>query len=280
MLLHFRTPRTFFPLLPALLLAVAIDAQTSTLTYQGRLTDGSAAANGAYQMRFTLMDSAAGGAPVGTPIEDVPVTVTNGVFTVMLDFGAPAFASGANRFLEIEVRRVSGEPYIMLNPRQQITSSPYSIRTISAQTADSVAGQTSLNTPNTVVARDGSGNFAAGVVTTSTNLGTANPNIAFGQRFRDNGIVAWARVSGSGTLVNSFGIASVVRNDIGSYTVTTRASGALIPVAVAEIDTRPLSTSMRIVSVNVMTANTFQVFINNGAGSAADGEFLVIVTGR
>lgn len=291
MLLHFRTPRAFFSLLAALLFALAVDAQTSTLTYQGRLTDGSMPASGAYQMRFTLMDSAAGGTPVGGPIENVPVTVTNGVFTVMLDFGVTAFASGANRFLEIEVRRTSGEPYVLLNPRQQITSSPYSVRTLSAQVADSVASQTSLNTPDTVVARNGSGSFAAGTITANSLVVSTNAPSAFGstigigQRYRDNGIMAWARVSASGSASPTFGIASVVKNGVGSYTVTTHASAAnstsLVPIAVVEIDSQPMNIDfVKFISVNQQAANSFQVFVNRGSGTPIDGDFLFIVTGR
>jgi hypothetical protein len=36
-------------------------AQNSTFTYQGRLTDGGAPANGTYELEFKLFDAASGG---------------------------------------------------------------------------------------------------------------------------------------------------------------------------------------------------------------------------
>jgi hypothetical protein len=109
-------------------------AQTTIFTYQGELTD-SGAPQATYQMRFRLFDALASGGQVGGTIENASVAVSDGIFTVALDFGAPVF-NGADRFLEIAVRRNGGEGYTVLSPRQQIASSPYSIRTLSAQTAD------------------------------------------------------------------------------------------------------------------------------------------------
>src|SRR5215204_5677654 len=113
----------------------AISAQTTVFNYQGKLSDSGAAANGTFQMQFKLFDSLAGGGQIGATLADVPVTATNGVFSVKLDFGANAL-SGANRWLEIDVRRNAGESYTTLSPREQIASSPYAVRTLSAATAD------------------------------------------------------------------------------------------------------------------------------------------------
>ena len=64
------------------------------------------------------------------------VQVSAGAFTVQpLDFGANAFP-GADRFLEISVRRSVLDPFTTLSPRQQITSTPYAMRTSSAAQAD------------------------------------------------------------------------------------------------------------------------------------------------
>ncbi len=124
-----------------LLLAGQMTAQTPSFTFQGRLSDNSAAANGTYQMQFSLYDALSGGAQLGTTITNNTVTVTNGVFTVQLDFSpATPFATGADRFLEIAVRKAADPPgFTTLTPRQQLTSSPYSIRTLSANAADSLS---------------------------------------------------------------------------------------------------------------------------------------------
>lgn len=113
---------------------LAVFAQTTAFNYQGKLTDaGTPQAN--YQMQFKLYDAAVGGTQIGNTISNNSVAVSDGVFSVLLDFGANVF-TGANRYLEISVRRNTGENYTILTPRQQIASSPYSIRTLSAQQAD------------------------------------------------------------------------------------------------------------------------------------------------
>ena len=77
----------------SLLAAGALQAQPvgTTFTYQGRLTDAGNPANGAYDLQLRLFDAASGGAQVGPTLARDDVVVTNGLFTVSLDFGASAF---------------------------------------------------------------------------------------------------------------------------------------------------------------------------------------------
>jgi len=117
-------------------------AQTTEFTYQGELTD-SGTTQATHQMRFRLFGAAAGGSPIGSPIENASVAVDGGIFTVTLNFGSAVF-TGADRYLEIAVRRNAGESYTVLDPRQKIASSPYAIRTLSAQTADLAANAQNL----------------------------------------------------------------------------------------------------------------------------------------
>jgi hypothetical protein len=123
--------------------AFAAHAQSSAFTYQGRFTDSTVVqpTNGTYNMQFALYDGSNVQQPQPTPITvtNNGVAVTNGVFTVSLDFGANAFTSGAARFLEIRVFSSATNAYVTLTPRQQLTSSPFSIRTISASAADSLS---------------------------------------------------------------------------------------------------------------------------------------------
>jgi hypothetical protein len=111
-------------------------AQSTSFTYQGRLTDSGTPANGNYDLQFALFDSLSGGGQVGSTQTINTVAVSNGVFTVSLDFGANAF-TGASRFLEISARPTGGS-FTLLSPRQQITSTPYAVRSLNATTADSV----------------------------------------------------------------------------------------------------------------------------------------------
>ena len=115
-------------------LSAIVSAQTTAFSYQGKLNDNGVPASGSFQMQFKLFDSLGGAGQIGL-ITDVPVTASEGIFSVKLDFGSNAL-SGANRWLEIAVRHNAGESYTTLSPREQIASSPYSVRTLSAASAD------------------------------------------------------------------------------------------------------------------------------------------------
>ncbi|MBV9241944.1 MAG: hypothetical protein JO314_08045, partial [Acidobacteria bacterium] len=121
------------------LFALAGSAQTSTITYQGRLTDGGSPASGTYQMTFALFDAASAGTQQGSTITNSSVTVTSGFFSVTLDFTSGPFAAGASRWLEIAVKKPADPGFITLTPRQQVTSSPYALRTLNAGAADSLS---------------------------------------------------------------------------------------------------------------------------------------------
>lgn len=94
-------------------------------TYQGRLTVDGVAANGSYDFRFRLYTDAVGGMQVSVDQERSGVTVTRGLFAVMLDFGN-AFSGGQARWLGIEAGTVGGT-LTPLDPRQAITPTPYSL---------------------------------------------------------------------------------------------------------------------------------------------------------
>ncbi len=95
----------------------------TSFTYQGRLVSGGIPANGAYDFTFALYDAPNGGAQVGGTVTRNGVTVTDGLFTVQLDFGA--VFDGTALYLEIGVRPGSGGAYITLAPRQALTAAPY-----------------------------------------------------------------------------------------------------------------------------------------------------------
>lgn len=118
-----------------------VAAQTSSFTYQGKLTDGAVPATGIYEMQFSLWDAVNGGTQHGSTITNSTVGVSNGIFTVDLDFALGPFSTGADRWLEIAVRKSADPPgFTTLSPRQPITSAPYSIRTRSASASDSLSG--------------------------------------------------------------------------------------------------------------------------------------------
>jgi hypothetical protein len=117
-------------------------AQSTAFTYQGKLTDGGAAANGVYDLRFRLFIDLGGATQAGGDVFRDDVHVANGIFTVSLDFGTSPFTSSTGNFLEIAVRpggSTDPNAYVRLSPLQPLTSSPYSILTIRAQTAATAA---------------------------------------------------------------------------------------------------------------------------------------------
>src|SRR6266545_332434 len=95
-----------YHILAALLCAAfttELGAQSSSFTYQGRLTENGSPASGIYDLRFTIYDLASGGSIQAGPLTNAATSVSDGLFTVTLDFGSGVF-DGANRWLEIGVR--------------------------------------------------------------------------------------------------------------------------------------------------------------------------------
>ena len=104
--------------------ALGASAQGTAFTYQGRLNNGGYPANGSYDLTFALFDAVSGPAQVGTTLTKSPTAVSNGLFTVTLDFGNQF--PGAARWLEIGVR-TNGGGFTALAPRQALTPAPYAI---------------------------------------------------------------------------------------------------------------------------------------------------------
>src|SRR5271165_4604504 len=100
-------------------------AQGTAFTYQGRMYDGTNPANGIYDLRFGLYDAFTVGTQQGSLLTNSPTAVSNGLFTVTLDFGNQF--PGANRWLEIAVRTNGAPTFFTLSPRQALTPAPYAI---------------------------------------------------------------------------------------------------------------------------------------------------------
>jgi hypothetical protein len=121
-------------------------AQTTVFTYQGKLADNGNPANGHYDFQFSLFDALSGGAQQGTTQTVANQLVTNGIFAVTLDFvncsgcTCPTCFNGGPRFLAIAVRPTGGGSYTPLTDRQQITSTPYAVKSMSAANATTADG--------------------------------------------------------------------------------------------------------------------------------------------
>jgi len=99
------------------------DPLGTAFLYQGRLTDQGNPANGAYDFNFTLHDSS--GAVVGGPYFQNEISVTDGYFTVSLDF--ETIFQGQALWLEIEIKPSGPGGYTNLSPWQPIRPAPYAL---------------------------------------------------------------------------------------------------------------------------------------------------------
>src|SRR5437899_9834832 len=101
-------------------------AQGTAFTYQGRLNDAGSPANGTYDLRFRLYDALAAGTLISGPVTNLAVPVSNGLFTVKIDFGS--VFPGASRFMEIAARsNTVAVNFTAVTPRQELTPTPYAI---------------------------------------------------------------------------------------------------------------------------------------------------------
>jgi hypothetical protein len=101
-------------------------AQGTAFTYQGQLQNNGGPANGIYNFAFSLFTTNTGGSLIAGPVTDNAIMVTNGLFTVTIDFGSGAFA-GATNWLQIYVETNGVSTFTTLTPRQQLTPTPYAI---------------------------------------------------------------------------------------------------------------------------------------------------------
>jgi hypothetical protein len=89
------------------------------------------------------------GSQVAAPLTRTDVAVSEGLFTVQLDFGVGAFAGEAH-WLEIAVHCPAGDgAYATLAPRQPLTPAPYALYAVSAGTAANLSGVLSVTNGGT-----------------------------------------------------------------------------------------------------------------------------------
>jgi len=137
----------------------------TAFTYQGKLAVSGAPASGSYDLTFTLYGDASGGTAVAGPLTNSPVSVSNGLFTVAVDFGFGIFTGDA-RWLEIGVRtNGSLDDFISLAPRQALTATPYALHALSAGAAASAVAVTGPVAASQLTGTISSNNIGAGSIT-------------------------------------------------------------------------------------------------------------------
>jgi len=175
------------------LLAVSFGrAYSSTaFTYQGSLRDSTGPASGVYDFRFIVYAAATGGEGL-TPGVTNTLSVTNGLFTAVLDAGTNVF-TGDPRWLEIGVRtNAGGGDFVTLAPRQKLTAIPYALYADSAAAAASVSASNLLGIiPDSLL---------------SSNVALLNLNASFA------GTISAGTFQGSGAGLTNVPLSSVVVN--------------------------------------------------------------------
>ena len=155
-----------------LLVCLAIQtsfAQTTEFTYQGKLSDtGMQSPTYDFEFRLCALENDCT-TPLATQ-QRSGVSVFGGVFTVNLDFSATLFP-GADRWLEIAVKRPMEVNYTTLLPRQKINSAPYSIKSLFANDANLLGGLAASEYVTT-------SSIGNSFIRNSTTLQTGNFNIS------------------------------------------------------------------------------------------------------
>lgn len=105
----------------------------SAFTYQGQLKAGGNPVNDTCDMAFRLYGQASDGSQVGTAISTT-VPITDGLFTLQLDFGASAF-DGDALWLGIKVKCPGDADYGELG-RLELTAAPYALHALNADQLD------------------------------------------------------------------------------------------------------------------------------------------------
>ncbi len=163
----------------ALALQLQAAPMGSAFTYQGRLnSSGAQAMDGLYDFRFTLHDAATAGSVVGVADDVSAVPVTNGLFTVQIDFATSPFTSGEGRWLQLQVNTNAILPLITLNPRQRLTPTPQAIYAATANSAATAAG-VAANAVGTTGLANGAVNSAK-IADESIDADDLNPSLLRG----------------------------------------------------------------------------------------------------
>ena len=114
----------------------------TAFTYQGQLRQDGQVVNGACDFEYRLWDAASDGAQVGSMLPVNNLSVSGGLFSASLDFGAGAF-NGQARWLEVGTRCPAGSGSFTGLGRQPLAPAPYALYAAAADNAAALGGQPS-----------------------------------------------------------------------------------------------------------------------------------------
>ena len=136
----------FWPIFAGFFISACINqtaAQVPGFTYQGLLSSGTNRADGTYDFRVSIFATASGGVMLTSPITNSAVPVSGGLFSVTLNFSNSLFV-GADRWLDLAVRKTGETNFTGLAPRQLVAATPYALYAPNAGAA-AIAASVALN---------------------------------------------------------------------------------------------------------------------------------------
>lgn len=235
---------------------LALADVTTEFTYQGKLTSAGSPASGPHDLRFRLFNAAAGGTQVGSTLCTDDLAITDGLFTVSLDFG-DVFSAGDSLFLEIDVRQDAGagcgdaSGFTTLSGRQSMTLAPFAGHALRARTASAADTADTANNATSL------GGLSSAFYRSASNL---NAGTLLDARLSTN----IPRLNGANTFTGVLNITNPSSSLAGIGEGITGLSASNLATGIVN-DARLSTNIPRLNGANVFT-NPGNIFAGDGAG--------------
>ncbi|HEY77479.1 MAG TPA: hypothetical protein G4O00_15085 [Thermoflexia bacterium] len=170
----------------------------TAFTYQGRLQKNGNPVNDTCDFQFALFDAVSGGNQVGATLTKTGISVSEGLFTVELDFGDQF--KGDALYLGVYVKCSGDGGYTPLNPRVSLNPAPYALSLRPGATIQGSSG-TILNLSGGSIGVDASGSDYGVYGRSDATYGTGVLGFATHSSGINIGVYGWSQsTSGTGVL--------------------------------------------------------------------------------